>query len=575
MADLDIKNYKIPELLQFANIYEKNIEELSRSEIINGIDTRIIRSMQLQKPKYTTFFHKIKEALLEYLEQIHSEKELEDMEDDKPNEHDEGWGKAYEQKIITPEKEAAKNRQNGSKIIDKNHVVVKQVKLAPELQGAKLEYAQGNINSLFRQKVRHSLIINSQNRKLISYPIPQDLLGLASGNPENPSPGESSAKCSSLEEAFPPNPKMYVESESNFTITLSSPLKRIVKLKVTQIEIPISWYTFRGINGTTCFKIGLSTLNGEKYYPIDVPASELITISEGNYSNQELIAAVQTIFVAKGLPYLITYNPFTRKTTINNPLNTNFHLFFYLEKTPRVPANYSTGSPEIPSVDGMILDPNTNYCAGSGSPKVDYNLGWLLGFRQPRYSGLSSYTSESIVNTYGPRTIGIEINDFTNNSESDKAITIKEDGDSFSRAHGIEECEERVIPVSVFESRLDLLGCRPPRNPVHPDITKSGNFIKAITKKKFWANQQLKRLWKAPANRSRPYGNSFARLQVRKKEGIIIFANPNDNRSEKKYFGPVTISRLNLKLLDERGDVLDLNGQQWSIKIDAEAIYQF
>ena len=104
---------------------------------------------------------------------------------------------------------------------------------------------------------------------------------------------------------------------------------------------------------------------------------------------------------------------------------------------------------------------------------------------------------------------------------------------------------------------------------------KKVNLYGCTTKNKFFAKQQEKRVWKPIVNRSRPYGNSFARLQVKKLEGDIIFAEPSDQRSEKSYFGPVTISRLNLKLFDDRGEYLNLNGQQWSIRIDAESIYQY
>ena len=159
-------------------------------------------------------------------------------------------------------------------------------------------------------------------------------------------------------------------------------------------------------------------------------------------------------------------------------------------------------------------------------------------------------------------------------------MTIKEEGDTFGRPYGVEDCEE-AIPVggaedlSRTEQGLKLLSCRPPRNAEHPDQTSNGDLIQSTTKNMFFAKQQEKRVWKPIVNRSRPYGNSFARLQVKKLEGDIIFAEPSDQRSEKSYFGPVTISRLNLKLFDDRGEYLNLNGQQWSIRIDAESIYQY
>ena len=74
---LDIKKYNLNELLQFANIYNRAFNKLKRSEIVRGIDARIIRAQQLNKPKYKKFFITVKEYLLslwEMLNEVEDEK---------------------------------------------------------------------------------------------------------------------------------------------------------------------------------------------------------------------------------------------------------------------------------------------------------------------------------------------------------------------------------------------------------------------------------------------------------------------------------------------------------------------
>jgi len=581
MTSLNIKDYTIEELLQFANIYDKRIEEVQKKEIKAGINQRIVRSMQLQKTDYTNFFHKVKEVLFKMVEMLQKRDNESEDEDD----HDDGWTEPYKEKVEMPLEEA-KTRSASTKLLDNERATQIKLPFSPEMEVSKLDFSTGNLNKLFRQKSYYSLVINSQHRKFVNYPDPE--LDLQKE-------GEI-GRCATLEEVFAENPKAYIESENNFTITLSTPMKRVIKLKALQIEIPISWYTFRKCNGTTCFKMGPATLEGQTYYPIDAVAdyTKLVRIEEGNYAEQELIENLQQQMIglfgldpSNNANYKITYSVSTKKTTISatnhpdSPFNKNFNLFFYLEKTPAIAANYSPGSPEIPAIREMILDPTCNSCTPNNvMPKVDYNLGWLLGFRGTRYTGNTSYTSEATIDTYGPKTIGVEINDFTNNSTSNTVITIKEEGEKFGRPGGIEDCEA-AIPVggaedlSQADQGLRSLSCRPPRNAEHPDRTSSGDLIQSTTKQLFFAKQQEKRVWKPAINKSRPYGNSFARLQVKKLDGDIIFAELSDKRSEKNYFGPVTISRLNLKLLDDRGEFLDLNGQQWSIKIEAESIYQY
>ena len=45
--------------------------------------------------------------------------------------------------------------------------------------------------------------------------------------------------------------------------------------------------------------------------------------------------------------------------------------------------------------------------------------------------------------------------------------------------------------------------------------------------------------------------------------------------SERTYFGPVNIDRLGVKLLDDKGNVLNLNGNDWCVTIVAECLYQY
>jgi hypothetical protein len=45
--------------------------------------------------------------------------------------------------------------------------------------------------------------------------------------------------------------------------------------------------------------------------------------------------------------------------------------------------------------------------------------------------------------------------------------------------------------------------------------------------------------------------------------------------NKRVYFGPVDIERLRLKLLDDKGNVVDLHGADWSITLISENLYQY
>jgi hypothetical protein len=42
---------------------------------------------------------------------------------------------------------------------------------------------------------------------------------------------------------------------------------------------------------------------------------------------------------------------------------------------------------------------------------------------------------------------------------------------------------------------------------------------------------------------------------------------------ERVYFGPVNIHRMSIKLVTDRGDIIDLNNQNWSFSLLCEQLY--
>ena len=480
MANLDITSYNIGELLQFADIYNKRIEDVSEDEIKKGIDARIIRSMQLNKPKITEFFQAVREKLLESLDLARANLPKEKNEDIE-NKHDGGWSKAYH--LILDSKKDTKERS--------------------QLRDPK-NYMPGDINSVFKSKIkRHLIVINSHNRKITTNFYNKDNVSDVSGT-------YASKHCLSNDEMYKiyeQPQKMYVEPEACFTFTLSSALKDIIKLSIKQIEIPISWYVFSRKNSTTSFKIGPSS--DVLYYPIDVLNAQQINIDEGNYTDEELVEEVQEKLSSD---YVISYNKKTKKVTFSSDIS--FNLFFYLEHLEEK----TIGDLVVPAVEGMIVD-DDNGTIEINKPKLDYQLGWLLGFRKARYMGEKSYTAEAAVDTYGTRTITLDIDDFNKSSVTDNIVTIKEEGDLFETSKKPEDCfAPKIENISNLDQGLNFGLCRAPKDAELPEKDTEGNKRKQVTRQMWWAQQQLKVLWKPMQNRTRPavIDNCFARIQVKR-----------------------------------------------------------
>ena len=43
---------------------------------------------------------------------------------------------------------------------------------------------------------------------------------------------------------------------------------------------------------------------------------------------------------------------------------------------------------------------------------------------------------------------------------------------------------------------------------------------------------------------------------------------------QRNYFGPVNIQRMSVKLINDRGETVDLNGANWSFSFICEQLYQ-
>ena len=56
-------------------------------------------------------------------------------------------------------------------------------------------------------------------------------------------------------------------------------------------------------------------------------------------------------------------------------------------------------------------------------------------------------------------------------------------------------------------------------------------------------------------------------------ETIIEFGGTMQNQ-ERQYFGPVNIQRLSIKLVSDRGNVVDLNNANWSFSLICEQLYK-
>lgn len=95
--------------------------------------------------------------------------------------------------------------------------------------------------------------------------------------------------CISIDSRFRQNPG--TTSSSDFFIRLLTPIKNVLRVRVTSIELPNNYYTFTAARKNVSFRIYYGPVTPSRpYYDIVVP--------DGNYSVNDMITALNDAFAA-------------------------------------------------------------------------------------------------------------------------------------------------------------------------------------------------------------------------------------------------------------------------------------
>jgi hypothetical protein len=384
---------------------------------------------------------------------------------------------------------------------------------------------------------------------------------------------------------------------------LTEELRDVVSLTLYSVEIPQTWYNFTEAKGNTafvfCFNFTESVPNPD-YDPADPslgPATffqtsvnqHVVQIPDGNYNNVQLLAAVNANILAYyGLGYSFTQDPINGIVSLAN-LNQWTSYQDYL----------STGF----SITLRFFDPNY------GVPEMRYssinnNLGWALGFRSetavahkpvltpaeysaiPPVGGVTTVTTyvtaPCVMSTALTKYVMMRVDDFKQNRLNRGIVNIQQTKEAPNRVGAICGAEN-----SYFDTRKSSTETAPtaPRR-----LTNNQLYgIKAVNEKRA-----------AMATRTRSVepndADIFAKIPLRDalntwstydaatqtnvlvQDGparlIVEFSGPLQ-MNVREYFGPVNISALRVTLYDDHGNILGLNGHDWSCTILVKSLYQY
>jgi len=308
-------------------------------------------------------------------------------------------------------------------------------------------------------------------------------------------------------------PNYYGSSATNFTISLPSTQKNVVKMRIASIEIPMSYHAISKSSGNnTCLIIDATNITD----------CWLVILPDGNYeqswageSNASHIETAMNNAIATATPGTIDLT--TGKVTLNGAqakIRPLIDLCFTLDRVSgrSVFAVPEAGSGTTIFTNGFTVRFNIDVDGNLNlETNIQMRLGWQLGFRSAQYvcgggvDGAGACLSEGICLICGPRYGFISIEDYQKNTSP-----------SYIVAYANSILQNNVITRVNLSSVLGDVGV----------------------------------------------------YQVSNDLGL-----DSQTGRTREYFGAVDIQKLHVSMYDEYGRFINLNNMDWSFTLEFDKLY--
>lgn len=327
---------------------------------------------------------------------------------------------------------------------------------------------------------------------------------------------------------------------TNFTFNISNTISKVISITLYSYQIPTTWYSFSLENGNTFF-----IYNGI-----------IINIPDGNYTKQTIVDEINLIASSKpstsGLE--MTYNEKTNKISIKNNdlLTDSVNITFYLQ-SKTINFNDCDGNSKVVNFQ---------------SSGINTTLGWLLGFR-PRLSEngdatinlkkLETIETSATIDISGPKYFILSIEDF-NTRLSNGLYGIKN------------EKNGKTISVPDYYKTKDI-DCKKREGVLTQSQQYTINSIKESSKQNNNSDSLINKL-AGPISSS-----AFALIPL---TNIITLRNNSEpyvkfgsdlEHFKRSYYNPTILDRMNVRLTDDKGRLVNLHDNDWSFSLIVEEQY--
>lgn len=353
-----------------------------------------------------------------------------------------------------------------------------------------------------------------------------------------------------------------VSASTDYTLDLSDTLNNTLSIKLSSVQIPFTWYNYADYLGNTCFMYATSpTAFGNN--DLNLAGMLQFIIPNGSYTNSTtLLAALNSVMPAT-FTFAVVNNSFT--VTNTDPSGNYIRIVFYNGNNPTMSCG-SSGGCRFPS-------------------KLDNNLGWNLGFRSSNIpevelaiaydlaplalSPLNSVTASVPYCNIGPNYFLLVVDDFNQNHLNQGLVNI-------------DDTDTTLNPPPYINADINYTCFSTDEGFQSPYPVYIPNAPTRLTQAQLYSANQIAENRRNTTNIRTPGPTTTDVLAVIPlKVGGLSFGDKYIEfgssllQNERVYFGPVNISRMRVTLRDDKGNIVNLNGADWSFSLISTHLYEF
>ena len=545
--DTNVGNYSLAELMAIVEL-----QDLKPNEIVKQTN-KYINKFKTSNPTLSVFFMAIQSQLLQYSTNLVDPKNPEPSFVEGFSSMNDNTDQDNAEDAIYP---------SGDKQQD-NWYENQALKQSDETQDNKTTQRKQKIDVFGNEHVpmnREQLGVNNN----FNVPVSQDSL--------NPNLKNTISRFVNLDSQFRQFSSGSETTSTDYTLDLSDPLTNVLSIRMYSYQIPYSWYVIDITYGNTCFWI-TATVDGVVY---NVP----VTVPPGNYTPTQFTDTLNSILnglffdgvapaTGPPTPAAVVYNVNNGKLTLN--LNGGY---YHGQIEPYIPAFSINDTTIITFFDYTAkLQCETN-CVNK-SYYLNQTLGWIMGFREAFVNvDPNGNTGTGIVDLNGTKYLILVIDDYNQNHVNNGLVSITE----YSNVLKMPSYYSPDLPFTCLAAT--------PNDGINSEYTKTQIMLpsapRTLTNSQLYTINEINRNRNNNTNHRAKAPTStdiLAMIPIKptglSTGGLIIEFSGSLQDNIRTYFGPVNIDRMRVRLLNDKGNVLNMNGADWCVTLICDCLYQY